>query len=617
MSGTAHPSADPAGAVITTAFALADSIGVDRAVVTSIAVSCGVDTAGHELAASQSQESLPAGSSSSVRLVPVGWDLGRIHEGSEPTADRKERGAFYTPLPLVTGLTRLALDDRVARIPRVCDPMCGAGGFLLAAAEHLRSDGVSADDIGPNLTGFDVDQTAVMTARIALALWLAAAGADPSTPTIVVGDAIHGEEPAEVGDGFDVIIGNPPFLGQLRSRTARSKDDRLALDGARGYADAATIAWDRSRGWLRQSGRMTMVLPRSVLSARDAATARDETTARVVGMWIDDGDVFDANVKVVAPLVVSEPVTSVFPVPLFSGLDVQHVGFTTSTTWSGMLADSQGVPTLDVATSGTVSDLAHVSADFRQWFYDVAAIVGESNADDDLDRDRDEQGVGIEQGVGQDPGDNARENAGEMGSATGAHVTDAGPVRVITSGLIDPNRDLWGKVATKIGGKSWNRPSVTRAQLGNLGQADRLRPKVLAASQTKVIEAVVDEHGSAVGLTPVITATPHAADDVWRLAAVLLSPVASVWARRLAAGSGLSRETVRLSTTVVGSVPLPSASPDAWDAAAQVLAVGAAAASETSARDMLLESALLMQAAYGTTDDEIFDWWKTQLPRIR
>jgi len=578
VSGTAPLSADPARTVLAAALVIADRTGVDRDVVVAIALAHGLSVDNDDGFASFDD----TGAADETLFAPIGWELGRAHEGSEVAADRKQRGAFYTPLPLVTGLTRLVLTGRHHRVPRVCDPMCGAGGFLLAAAEHLRSDGVDVEEIGPNLVGFDVDANAVMTARLALGLWLASAGGDPMSPTIVVADAIHGEPPAEVEDGFDAIVGNPPFLGQLKSKTARSETDRLSLDEARGYADAATIAWERSRLWLRPSGRMTMVLPQSVLSARDAAPARDEAAGTVVGMWVDDGDVFDASVKVIAPLVVSDPGESVFPVPLFSGEAVEQVGFTRSLTWSGMLADRQGVPAFGGHTRGTVSDIATASADFRRWFYDMAVLVAEHENGPDHDSD---------------------------------------VVRVVTSGLIDPNRALWGVVDTKIGGRRWRRPVVTRDQLADLGESDRLRPKVLVASQTRVIEAIVDELGMAVGLTPVITVTPLVEADLWRLAAVLLSPLASVWARRQAAGSGLSREAVRLSTTVVGSLPLPSASFVAWTAAADVLAAGTTDTSGSGVgaarRETLLAAAHLMQEAYGLPDHSVFAWWESQLPRER
>lgn len=571
MSGTAHPSADPAGAVVAAALAIADRIGVDHRVVASIADLHGLST--DDVHSELTGES-PA--STLEPAAPIGWELGRVHEASEAAPDRRQRGAYYTPLLLVAGLTRLVLSDRSARVPLVCDPMCGAGGFLLVAAEHLRSDGIDVFDIGQSLTGFDVDRTAVMTTQLALGLWLAGNGGDPMAPTIVLADAIHGDRPDEVGDGFDAIVGNPPFLGQLKTTTARSQNDRRSLDTARGYADAATIAWERSLEWLRPSGRMSMVLPRSVLSARDAAHARDQATGTVIGMWVDDGDVFDASVKVVAPLVVRDPGQPVFPVPLFSGVAVERAGVTYSTTWSGMLADLQGVPAIGGHTRGTVSDLAVVSADFRQWFYDVAAVVHEAEAGE------------------------VHHRAGHGG----------GVVRVVTSGLIDPNRDLWGVLDTKIGGKKLSRPTLTPEQLDDLGGTDRLGPKVLVASQTKVIEAIVDAEGSAVGLTPVITARPRLEADLWRLAAVFLSPLASVCARRAAAGSGLSREAVRLSTTVVGSLPLPSKSIESWTAAAEVLARGAS-------RESLLEAGQLMQQAYGLTDDSMFSWWKSQLPRER
>lgn len=80
-----------------------------------------------------------------------GWPVFNLVEGSE----RKTTGSYYTPHELVAEIVKSALDpviaDHLAAAPagerekallsiRVCDPACGSGHFLLAAARRLGQE---------------------------------------------------------------------------------------------------------------------------------------------------------------------------------------------------------------------------------------------------------------------------------------------------------------------------------------------------------------------------------------------------------------------------------------------------------------------------------------------
>ena len=98
--------------------------------------------------------------------------------------------------------------------------------------------------------------------------------------------------------------------------------------------------------------------------------------------------------------------------------------------------------------------------------------------------------------------------------------------------------------------------------------ADRLVPKLVVASQTKVIEVAVDAAGEMVPCTPVVTVEPFVgAPSLAHLAAALTSPLASLLLLQEAAGSALSAHAMRVSARALGALPLPPEGPD-WDAAA-------------------------------------------------
>ena len=99
----------------------------------------------------------------------------------------------------------------------------------------------------------------------------------------------------------------------------------------------------------------------------------------------------------------------------------------------------------------------------------------------------------------------------------------------MTVGLIDPARCLWGRRSTRFAGRVLQRPRVDLTALqeapamARWAQA-RLVPKILLATQTRVLEPVVDVRGRWLPSTPAITVRPTADASIWH--------VAAAWRRR-------------------------------------------------------------------------------------
>jgi hypothetical protein len=122
-----------------------------------------------------------------------------------------------------------------------------------------------------------------------------------------------------------------------------------------------------------------------------------------------------------------------------------------------------------------------------------------------------------------------------------------------------------------------------------------------------VLEAVADPEGTLLPGVPVTTVTPLplVTDDVtrvvWEIAAVLTSPVATVWAWHQHAGSGLSASAMRVGPRTLAELPWPDGS---LDDAVDALWSGD-----------VTRCGRLVDAAYGVDDVELFDWWCRSLPR--
>ncbi|MEJ5256257.1 MAG: N-6 DNA methylase [Acidimicrobiales bacterium] len=566
--------------------------------------------------------------------------LGLAHQRLQPRDERRRMGVFYTPTTVAFGLARLALAGSEGAV-RVCDPACGGGAFLLAAGRVLEARGLPRARIVEDLLwGIDIDPRSVAVTSEALRLWAAETGETPRRTNVVAADALRGgldawPIPAEP---FDVVIGNPPFQSQLSAGTARSAADAAHLrerlgEVATGYADTASLFLVAAVEMARDGGRVALVLPESFLAARDARPARRRVLQRAVltDLWLAEGPVFDASVRVCAPVLErtareqAAPATAE-PAPgapirrwVGPGLDpvepapVTVAALRDAPSWSVLVADRRGVPQVELrapsaagssagslgapspgagagpptrsALPGRLGDLARATAGFRDQFYGVAPYVREA---------------------AEPPERSPRALA-----------------PLITSGAIDPLRCLWGRRPVRFAGRRWAAPVVDLGALrdhdSRLGRwADAvLVPKVVIATQTRILEAAVDETGTWWPSVPVVAVTAPP-EQLWAVLAVLLAPPVSAWAMHRTAGSALSADAMKLAAREVLEIPLPPrAGP--WEEAAALLRDGAAAAAADDGlrwRDRLVRAGEAMTEAYGTGGDALA-WWAARLPRFR
>lgn len=172
---------------------------------------------------------------------------------------RRSRGIYYTPDYIADYLTKRCLSSwHASSPPRILDPACGCGRFLIAAARHLLQRGHIATEIARSLHGCDLDEEAVLVARRMLVLALTphtsehteidaiaaaldenitcangltdslwegsslpnapmgkgdAAAASLSSPPSSSLQPLASSQPA-----FDIILGNPPYRRELGTK---------------------------------------------------------------------------------------------------------------------------------------------------------------------------------------------------------------------------------------------------------------------------------------------------------------------------------------------------------------------------------------------------------------
>lgn len=173
--------------------------------------------------------------------------------------ERKARGAFFTPPELAEFLATWAI--RTPR-DRVLEPSCGEASLLSAAGHRLRVLG----DRG-KLHGLDVHAPSIDAARDLLK-------AEGLKAELRVADFFD-----EVPDRpFDAVIGNPPYIRyQTFSGRDRAKAQQASLtQGVRlsGLANAWAAFVVHASRFLKENGRLALVLPAALLSVNYAAPVR-------------------------------------------------------------------------------------------------------------------------------------------------------------------------------------------------------------------------------------------------------------------------------------------------------------------------------------------------------
>jgi len=297
-------------------------------------------------------------------------------------------------------------------------------------------------------------------------------------------------------------------------------------------------------------------------------------TCLLESLWLSDTHMFDASVFVCVPALRLSKPTGTF-VRRFKGEQISELepravdSLQAVDTWAVLMSESIEAKT----SSSLLGEFCSITADFRDQYYGLIPFVKEDD------------------GKGGRP-------------------------RLLTTGLVDPAHVLWGQTHTRFGKRRWDAPVVDISALhaeGSLSHwaTSRLVPKLVVASQTKVIEAVVDDQGQYLPSVPLLTLIPDDDSLVWHLLAVLLSPYASHWAHSNFQGAGMNTEAIKVSAKQLASLPMPSRQAD-WDLGARHAEHATKAATEVVREAELLAMARAMNEAYGV-GDELLVWWAKRL----
>lgn len=527
----------------------------------------------------------PGGESPPMPEPPGGWANvwlpGAVHEQAVSLEDRSARGAWYTPEAVVRGLVGLATVDGVVPSFAV-DPTCGGGAFLLALLDRLVELGRQPARALTEVAGLDIDRGAVDVSRWSIGLWAERNGVavTPADIDVSIGDALVAYP--EHWPSTATVVGNPPFATPLRTGAVRAKDQAFR-DGREHllgpYTDLAAMHLLGAIENSTTGSVVVLVQPQSVLSGRDTRALRDhcDEVAPIHGLWAAREPVFDAGVRACAAVLKPGTVPP-DTVRLASGPDVAEVGLEVHRPglWSVYAARALGAPVLPPrltmvsgpsAETGRLGSIVTATAGFRDEYYGLVEAC--------------------------------REWDGPAG---------AEPNRLITVGAVEPLATKWGADECRFGRRRWLRPWIDIDSLQPKVRAwteRQSQPKIVLATQSRVLEPVIDRTGGLVPATPLIAV--HAPpDDLDLVAAVLLAPPVVAWAWQRWFGAALAVDALKLAARQVLDLPLPE-DRRLWEEAGRLIA-DASIESVDDGWETSREVATIMNRAY-RADESVLHWW--------
>lgn len=246
---------------------------------------------------------------------------------------RREHGIFYTPNFVVNYMIKNTLERVIENKKidktkiRILDPACGSGSFLIKAydflyAHHIKNDKYVQTQISTDIEGgvyskkvqilkenlFGVDLDKVATEIVQLNLLLKIAEKKHHLPILqqniqhgnsLIDDEIYDEfyfnweeqfhQILKNENGFDVVIGNPPYVRQEKISSIKSYLE-LNFEVFDGHADLYVYFFEKATKLLKDGGYLSFIVSNKWLKSGYGKNLREFLPKYRIEEIIDFGD---------------------------------------------------------------------------------------------------------------------------------------------------------------------------------------------------------------------------------------------------------------------------------------------------------------------------------------
>lgn len=202
------------------------------------------------------------------------FNPGNLYEQLLTSKEKKSLGQVYTPLEIIIQMLEKSLSFiKIDKHSRFLDPSCGGGYFLTEMFRQIKSlniDGVDDKYILENMIyGIDIDDFAIFLAKTGM---LFASGLNDVEFKIFNIDYLT--DSFDMGK-FDIIAGNPPYVGHKNSTAAYKKTlYEKYPDVFYDKSDISYCFFKKSADILKEDGIMTFITSRYFMEAMYADKLR-------------------------------------------------------------------------------------------------------------------------------------------------------------------------------------------------------------------------------------------------------------------------------------------------------------------------------------------------------
>lgn len=210
-------------------------------------------------------------------------DVIGVFEIAIPKAEKTANGAVYTPKYIrdyiVNQITHAI--DKPLQECLCADISCGCGAFLYTLAETIHGHtGETFYNIIPHLYGVDISATSIGRAKIMLALMAMSHGEvlEEDVFNLHVGDSLTFDfmqmEGVATNDGFDVVVGNPPYVRSKHIDPETKKNLPLWSTSKVGNADLYIPFFEIGMSVLNERGLLGYITVNTFFKSVNARTLR-------------------------------------------------------------------------------------------------------------------------------------------------------------------------------------------------------------------------------------------------------------------------------------------------------------------------------------------------------
>ena len=210
--------------------------------------------------------------------------LGLLYLSLSDLADRKARGAYFTP----TKIIKRIINNIKFSCGTILDPCCGTGNFLLQLPTDVKLE---------NIHGNDIDPTSILLTRINMALKFQTKDIDLLRKNFTISDFLK----AKNTNFYKYIIGNPPWGYKFSTDEIKNLSKIYQCTNGKNV-ESYDVFVEKSLSILEQDGILSFVLPEAILNVKNHQPIRKYILNNATFSYLEYlGNMFD---KVQCPSII-------------------------------------------------------------------------------------------------------------------------------------------------------------------------------------------------------------------------------------------------------------------------------------------------------------------------